>query len=102
MTENVETIQKIYEKAYKEEYDNILIRDMEMRIATKMYEMNSEYLKSLGLVNIEDGNIYRGEISSTEYNEETKTNDPVKYKLCLVLKYPDIRINSNNPEFSFD
>lgn len=97
-----ETIQEIYEKAHKEEYDNILIRDMEMRVSDKIDTMSREYLEKLGLKTEDNGNIFRGEISSTEYNEETKTGNPVKYKLCLVLKYPDIRINSNNPEFSFD
>lgn len=95
-----ETIQEIYEKAYEEEYDNILIRDMQMRIENKINEMTHEYLKELGLKNEEDGNIFRGELLSTEYDEETQTTNPVKYKLCLVLMYPDVRINSDNPEFN--
>lgn len=96
-----ETIQEIYKKAFDEEYDNILIRDIEMRIGNKIYEMTCEYLKELGLTNIDDGNTFRGEITVSEYDEETMSNKDTKYEICLV-PHAYVEANSNNPEFSFD
>ncbi len=97
-----ETIQEIYEKAYEEEYDNILIRDMQMRIENKIYDMAREYLEKLGLKYDEDSERFEGEITGTDYDMENEKTFEAKFKICLILKYPDIRINSNNPEFDWD
>ena len=94
-----ETIQEIYKKAYEEEYDNILIRDMQMRIENKIYNMAREYLEKLGLTYDEDSERFEGEITEQDWDENEEDID-IKYKICLILKYPDVRIDSNNPEFS--
>ena len=114
MTE--ETIQEIYEKAFEEEYDNILIRDMQMRIENKIYDMAHEYLEKLGLTYDYDSERFEGKINCQSLEmiedlddefikpiEDIKYKDvEVEYKLTLILKYPDVRIESDNPEFSWN
>ncbi len=95
-----DTIQKIYEKAFKEEYDNILIRDMQMQIENKINEIIKEYLEKLGFVYNYESEIYNGEITDSDLDiENDKIIENVKFKLDLRLKYPDVRIESDNPEF---
>jgi len=95
-----DTIQKIYEKAFKEEYDNILIRDMQMRIENKLEEISREYLEKLGFVYDCESEMYNGKITASDWDiENDKIIENVKFKLDLRLKYPDVRIESDNPEF---
>lgn len=98
-----ETIQEIYEKAHKEEYDNILVRDMEYRIQDNIHKMVQKYLENIGLKHDEENEIYyRGEIVVSEYDAENETDIKVKYKIGLRLEYPSVVIDSDNPEFGSD
>ena len=97
-----ETIQEIYEKAFEEEYDNILIRDMQIRIESKIDTMTREYLEKLGLTYDYDSERFEGELSTTEYDKENRTDKPLKFKLILVLRPQAVDIKSDNPEFNWN
>lgn len=98
-----ETIQKIYEKAYEEEYDNILIRDIQMRIEDKINTIAREYLEKIGFKFDCESEMYEGQITSSDWDiENDKIIENVKFKMNLRLKYPDVRIESNYPEFGWN
>ena len=94
-----ETIQDIYEKAHNEEYDNILIRDMQMRIEDKIDSMAREYLEKLDLVNVND-NVFEGEISVPDYDDDDTAH--IDRKIIIILKPSQIKIESDNSEFDWD
>lgn len=103
MEEKEESIQKIYEKSYDEEYDNILVRDMQMRIENRLEKMAREYLEKLGFIYDCESEMYNGEITASDWDiENDKIVENVKFKVNLRLKYPDVRIESDYPEFSYN
>ncbi len=94
-----ETIQDIYEKAHKELYDNILIRDIQLRIENRINIMTREYLEKLGLDNVND-NVFEGEISVPDYDDDDTAH--IDRKITIILKSSQIEIKSDNSEFEFD
>ena len=94
-----EMIQDIYEKAHEEEYDNILIRDMQMRTENNIDSMTCEYLEKLGLVNVDD-NVFEGEISVPDYDDDDTAH--IDRKITIILKPSQIKIESDNSEFDWD
>ena len=97
-----ETIQEIYEKSHNEEYDNIPIRDMQMRIENKINLIVQKYLEEIGLKYDYDSERYKGEITDIEYDPKNEMNNEVEYNIILTLKSIDVKIESVHPKLFYD